>query len=509
MEKTPQGNKYDKIENKIKELLLIFNLVMTSAKNVNEFNTSEIILTENIKKENLKNFILSYKNKTYPKPSNLNNITISFIDLISNILSNYYILQVSHIQLLMAYDLVYIFHKDTSNKKIQEYHKDFKALSYTAIKNYSYYVEILKMIKLIKEEEEDTNIQYLNKCQIIKNLNKSEFNSNITTFLLKNDEIPQYKNIDFPKLNSKDDEKIFNNKIEEIANLFDVINASLHMNAENMRFQLYNKYINQNNEKLKAINQVLSSLKKKELFSLDEKDLSMKIELYKENCSFLKKENNKNNMSIGKLMKRADSYKNEVNTLKQTIKDLSQKIEELSNNLEISNRELSEEQTKNKNLNIELTKQENNYFELYEELQNIKYRDISNYIIDYFVCILNDKDYEVAMNSEYKDAVKFIVNEINNNNNYKTYNNLLNKEGISIENLLYILLKHKKKYNTITHGGEKEEEEFIRLILNFEDEKIANKFKSLFNKTPLLKKYCFEKRNRITRIQIKDAILNL
>ena len=154
---------------------------------------------------------------------------------------------------------------------------------------------------------------------------------------------------------------------------------------------------------------------------------------------------------------------------------------------------------------------------MFEELQNIKYRDVSNYIIDYFICILNDEDYKVAMNSEYKDAVKYIVDEIKNNKNYNVYNILLNEEDINIENLFKILLKHKKiynskynsKYNSITQESDKEEEELIRLIIKFENEDIAKKFKCLFSKTPLLKKYCFEKRNHITSIQIKDAILNL
>lgn len=111
-------------------------------------------------------------------------------------------------------------------------------------------------------------------------------------------------------------------------------------------------------------------------------------------------------------------------------------------------------------------KQEQNLEDLFNELQNIKYRDISNYIIDYFVCILNDEDYEVAMNSEYKDAVKYIIKEINNSN-YVNYKNLLTKEGIDIEVLFKVLLKHKREYNTVTHGDYKEEEEFIRLIIDF------------------------------------------
>ena len=93
MEKTQIRN--EEIWNQIKELLLIYNLLMTTAANINEFNTSEISLTENMKKENIQNFIQSFKNATYQKSSNINNITISFISLISNILSYPYISKVS------------------------------------------------------------------------------------------------------------------------------------------------------------------------------------------------------------------------------------------------------------------------------------------------------------------------------------------------------------------------------------------------------------------------------
>lgn len=62
------------------------------------------------------------------------------------------------------------------------------------------------------------------------------------------------------------------------------------METDSIRFKLYIKYTNQK-EKLNAINNVLSSLKKKQLTSLDENDLFLNIELYKERCSFPKKQN--------------------------------------------------------------------------------------------------------------------------------------------------------------------------------------------------------------------------
>lgn len=506
MEKTTKRN--EEIGHQIKKLLLIYNLVMTSAANINEFNTSEISLTEDMKNEHIQNFIKSFQNATYQKPSNVNNITNSFINLISNILSYSYISNVSTAQFLSAYYLVHIFHKDSSEEDIQKNKKSLNITLNIGIADYSDYVKILEMINLLEDEKDnDINTQFQNKCQLIKNLNIFELNANISTFLLEHNEIPQYKNIDFPKLDSNDDKNTFINKIKEIATLLDVINSSLKMNTENIRFELYNKYITQN-DKLNAINKVLSSLKKKKLYSLNIDDLSLRMELFKENCAFLKNENIKGNQIIENLQKMTNQYENEVNTLNEKINDLNEKIEVLSKNLKNTNQELSKEKKKNKDLNNNLMKQEQNLEDLFNELQNIKYRDISNCVIDYFVCILSDEDYEVAMNSEYKDAVKYIIKEINNSN-YVNYKNLLTKEGIDIEVLFKVLLKHKREYNTVTHGDYKEEEEFIRLIIDFENDEMGNKFKLLFNKTPLLKKYCFDKRNHITRFEIQEAMLKV
>ena len=250
MEKTTIRN--EEIGHQIKKLLLIYNLVMTSAANINEFNTSEISLTEDMKIENIQNFVKSFQNATYQKPSNVNNITNSFINLISNILSYSYISNVSTAQFLSAYYLVHIFHKDSSEEDIQKNKKSLNiTLNFAIADYYSDYVKILEMINLIeKEKENDINTQFQNKCQLIKNLNISEFNANISTFLLKHNEVPHYKNIDFPKLDSNDDQNTCINKIKEIATFLDVINSSLNMNTENIRFELYNKYITQN-DKLK------------------------------------------------------------------------------------------------------------------------------------------------------------------------------------------------------------------------------------------------------------------
>ena len=119
------------------------------------------------------------------------------------------------------------------------------------------------------------------------------------------------------------------------------------MNTENIRFELYNKYITQN-DKLNAINKVLSSLKKKKLYSLNIDDLSLRMELFKENCAFLKNENIKGNQIIENLQKMTNQYENEVNTLNEKINDLNEKIEVLSKNLKNTNQELSKEKKKTK-----------------------------------------------------------------------------------------------------------------------------------------------------------------
>ena len=156
---------------------------------------------------------------------------------------------------------------------------------------------------------------------------------------------------------------------------------------------------------------------------------------------------------------------------------------------------------------MQLSSQTKQFEKLYEESQNIKYRDICSYIIDYYICLLDEEHYNAALDSDYNTAISYIINEININ--FEKYKNLLLKDEIILDDLLNILLKHKNEYNSITHDSEKKEEEFIRLITNFENEEIGKKFKLLFNKTPLLKKFCFTKNNEITRDKIKNAILKL
>ena len=476
----------------LKTTLVIYDYIRSLSKNIDDFSTFKIFLSKEISGKTPQEVFVYYKRKTYTNTSSNknNNKTKVFIDLIENILLHDYISKVSEVQLLLAYYLVIIFHKQTSREDMEQNQGLLNTCLISAIDEYSCYYEILKMIDVLKEEN-DSDAQFFNKCKIIQNLNPFELNASLSSFLVQKDKIPNYK-IEFPTLNWDDDEKKRNNKIKDIYFLLDVIKASLKMNIDNIRFELFNKFINQK-DKLVAVNKVLTSLNKKNLYSLNGDDLLMKIELYKENCSFLQTENNKSNQIIDDLLKEINNYQIEVNSLNGRIQETSRK--------------LSNEKMKSNNLQLQLSSQTKQFEKLYEESQNIKYRDICSYIIDYYICLLDEEHYNAALDSDYNTAISYIINEININ--FEKYKNLLLKDEIILDDLLNILLKHKNEYNSITHDSEKKEEEFIRLITNFENEEIGKKFKLLFNKTPLLKKFCFTKNNEITRDKIKNAILKV
>lgn len=148
-------------------------------------------------------------------------------------------------------------------------------------------------------------------------MNIYELNSSLSSFLLIKDSIPQYKNIYFPKLDIKDNESVYNEKIKNIAILLEVIKSSLEMPESNIRFNLFKKYINDNN-KLKAVNKVLSSLKIKQLKTLNEKeDLMQYVELQLENNKFLESENNNNLQTISNLRKEIKEHEDKNNNLNE------------------------------------------------------------------------------------------------------------------------------------------------------------------------------------------------
>ena len=155
------------------------------------------------------------------------------------------------------------------------------------------------------------------------------------------------------------------------------------------------------------MNQVLSALNQKKLFSLNENDLIQNIELHQENSIFLKNENNKGIQTIKEL--EAEIKKYQLNT-----DILSGNIQTLRSDLRKSNEKLAIEKKKKIQLITQLDNNKKEYDKLYDEMQNVKYRDICSYIIDYYICILNDEDYDFVMKSNYITAVNYILQEIDN-----------------------------------------------------------------------------------------------
>ena len=489
------------LSKEIKNLLLIYDHIRTSNKNIDEFNPSKIVLTKDIKQKDLKDVFNDYKNKPYQNSHKLNNKTVYFLELMKKIFSYSFIPHLTDIQLLITYNLVYAYHKYTSQIDIEKFKKSLNLYLVSTVNNYSDYLSILKYISSLNEDsEENTDVQFLNLCKVIQLLNKFEFNSSLSSFISLNDSIPQYKKINFPKLDVKDDEKTYDKKIKDIAILLDVINSSLEMHQENIRYEIFKKYKNQE-DKLNAVNLVLSSLNKNKLQSLSENDLEQNIQLQIEDNKYLKNENDKRNKRIDALQKELNTYIDEVQTLNGEVSVLNGKVKTLS-------QKLNEEKKNTSDLTLKLEEKDKNLVKLHDELQNIKYRDVCSYIIDYFVCLLNDYEYNIAINSTYGIAVDYVLKEIKKTKYYK-YNDAINKKGITIEKLLDFLLDHKLDMNSIVHDGERKEQEFIRLIKDKKGSDMSEQFKSLFNETPLLRQFCFVKENGITRQQIQTAILEL
>jgi hypothetical protein len=481
---------------KLKLVLIINDYVKTKSENIDEFNLSKINLSYDIQYKGLVQVFESFKHKKYQKTSNLNRKTQSFINLMDKISNSDPKSNLFNVQLSLAYYLVYMYHNGVGQDDKKGYMKTFTTFLFCFFNNNIclQYLSILRHIKLlINENINDSDSQFQNKCEMIINLDRYEFNSNLSSFLLKNEAIPQYKKISFPKLYPNDNENIYNMKIEKIANLLDVIKSSLTMNIEDIRFELFKKYMNQLN-KLDAVNQVLSFFDKKKLISLSEGEFEQYIELYKEHSIFYKRKYDKSEEEISKL-------NNELTNYRQAAKILTNNLEKSQNKL----KELMEERKSNREIKEKYDLQTKEFDKIYDKLQNVKYRDISTFIIDYFICLLNDSDYDFVMNSTYRTAVDFIIKEINTDN-YSNYKRLLLNEGISLGELLNVLIEHKFEFNSVTHDSAKIEEEFIRLIIGFKNEEMGRKFQILFEKTPLLKTFCFVKRNEITRAQIRNTI---
>ena len=507
-EKSKMKKEIEALSKDIKKLFLIYDYIRTFSKNIDEFNTSKIILTRDIKQKTLIDLFNFYKNKIHQNEPKLNNKTCYFIDLMKKIFSYDFIPHHTDIQLLLIYNLVFIFHKETNQFDIEKFQKSLNIYLVSSVNNYSDYCEILKNIGLLKEDnEENKDIQFLNFCKIIQHLNKDEFNSSLSAFLLLNDSIPQYRNIIFPKLDSKEDEKTYNEKIRDIALLLEVINSSLGMRTENIRYEMFKKYMNQE-DKLKAINKVLSSLNKKHLKNLNEYDLIQNVELHMEDNKFIKNENDKGIKTIEELEKEIKNCQISIEAINCNIEIINGEIKIFSQNIKETEKNLKEEKLKKLNYISKLESKEKEMKKLYDELKNIKYRCILRYIIDYFICLLNNNEYKIVKESNYGNAINYIVEEMKNDK-YEKYKNTLLKKGIIINDLLEILLETKFDSNILEQETIIKENEFIKLIEEKNGKEIGNKFEILFKETPLLRQFCFAKGNGITRNQIKNAILTL
>ena len=175
----------EELSKNIKIVFLIYDHVRNTSKNIDEFNPSKIVLTKDIKKKSLAEVFILYKNHYYQQLSNVNNKTRYFIDLMEKIMSYDYMPNVCNTQLLLIYNLIYIFHKYTSPEDSLKFQKSYSIILSAHFINYEHYSNILKDIGLIKEDNEDnTDIEFFNACKIIQNLNRFEFNSSISTFLL-------------------------------------------------------------------------------------------------------------------------------------------------------------------------------------------------------------------------------------------------------------------------------------------------------------------------------------
>ena len=66
-------NDAKELSKEIKNLLLIYDHIRASIKNIDEFNPSKIVLTKDIKQKDLKDVFNDYKNKPYQNSQKLNN----------------------------------------------------------------------------------------------------------------------------------------------------------------------------------------------------------------------------------------------------------------------------------------------------------------------------------------------------------------------------------------------------------------------------------------------------
>jgi hypothetical protein len=93
-----------------------------------------------------------------------------------------------------------MYHKRVGQDDKKEYMKTFTTYLYCFFNSNIclQYLSILRHIKLlINENINDSDSQFQNKCEMIINLDRYEFNSNLSSFLLKNEAILNIKKLAF------------------------------------------------------------------------------------------------------------------------------------------------------------------------------------------------------------------------------------------------------------------------------------------------------------------------
>lgn len=144
----------EEIKKKIKLLLLIYDHIRMKNQNIDTFKTSSIIYSKQMKGKDIVTAFNEYKSKVYNQSSNINHKTHYFLELMKEIFAKGFIPKVSDFQLILVYDLVNIFHSETSKEDIQQYLHSAKIKLQSYFDNPSYYISILKYIELIKEKNE-------------------------------------------------------------------------------------------------------------------------------------------------------------------------------------------------------------------------------------------------------------------------------------------------------------------------------------------------------------------
>ena len=147
-----------------------------------------------------------------------------------------------------------------------------------------------------------------------------------------------------------------------------------------------------------------------------------------EDNKFIKNENDKGIKTIEELEKEIKNCQISIEAITCNIELINGEIKIFSQNIKETEKNLKEEKLKKLNYISKLESKEKEMKKLYDELKNIKYRCILRYIIDYFICLLNNNEYKIVKESNYGNAINYIVEEMKNDKYEKYKNTLLKKE---------------------------------------------------------------------------------